>query len=256
MTCSRWAVMCGITRSRSSNVAYELINFPSDEALAKAAAAQWIQLLSVRQDRIKPFTVALSGGRVAQKFFAEVAELGFENLELFINVHFFWADERCVPPDHADSNYRVADAELLKPLKISPFQIHRLRGEMEPVAAADHAIRELSSIAMGNMQGTPQFDLILLGMGEDGHVASLFPGDTAVENPAWFRPVIGPKPPPQRLTMGYGLIASARRVWVLASGKAKEQALNDSLSGPDATPLGRVLSQRAQTEIFSDITNS
>lgn len=236
-------------------MAYELITCPNDEALAVAAAERWLRVLSKRRDRVKPYLVALSGGRVAQKFFAAVTANGRANLEWFINVHFFWADERCVPPDHADSNFRVAEAELLKPLLIPENQIHRLIGEIDPAQAADHAIRELSGIASGNLHTIPQLDLVFLGMGEDGHVASLFPGDKDPENPAWFRPVIGPKPPPQRLTMGYGLLSAAQEVWVLASGKAKEQALKDSLSGPDKTPLGRVLNSRAQTTIFSDIAN-
>jgi 6-phosphogluconolactonase len=237
-------------------VAYELTNFPGDEALAKAAAEKWLQALSQRQDRLNPYIVALSGGRVAQKFFAAVAEQGKTCLEVFINVHFFWADERCVPPDHEDSNYRVAATELFKPLNIPEYQIHRLRGEMEPVSGANHAIRELSDLTGSNMHGVPKLDLVFLGMGEDGHVASLFPGDDDMANPAWFRPVIGPKPPPQRLTMGYGLLAQAKEVWVLASGKAKAQALQDSLSGTDQTPLGRVLSLRGQTKILSDIAGT
>ncbi len=235
-------------------MAYELISFPSDDALALAAAERFLRVLALRQDRVKPYTVALSGGRVAQKFFAAVTEKGSARLELFINVHFFWADERCVPPDHADSNYRVAATELLQPLNISEFQIHRLRGEMDPVAGANHAMSELSAFADGKLQALPQLDLVFLGMGEDGHVASLFPGDEDKANPAWFRPVVGPKPPPQRLTMSYGLLAAAKEVWVLASGKAKAEALQDSLSGPDKTPLGRVLAARQQTIIFSDIS--
>jgi len=234
-------------------VAYELISFPSDEALALAVAEKWLQVLAHRQDRLVPYTVALSGGRVAQKFFAAVAEKGRTRLELFINVHFFWADERCVPPDHADSNYLVAETELLKPLNIPLYQIHRLGGELEPPAGAARAVRELADVTDITAPTVPKLDLIFLGMGEDGHVASLFPGDDDMANPAWFRPVIGPKPPPQRLTMGYGLLAAAKEVWVLASGKAKAEALKDSLEGPDKTPLGRVLAARSRTTIFSDI---
>lgn len=235
-------------------MAYELIACPDDGALVAAAAERWLRVLSKRRDRVKPYLVALSGGRVAQKFFAAVTAKGQANLEWFINVHFFWADERCVPPDHADSNYRVAKAELLQPLRIPANQIHRLIGEIDPATGADHAIRELSGIAQGNLHSVPPLDLVFLGMGEDGHVASLFPDDKDMENPAWFRPVIGPKPPPQRLTLGYGLLAAAKEVWVLASGKEKEQAWQDSLGGPDKTPLGRVLAARTQTTIFSDIT--
>lgn len=239
-------------------MAYELISFPTDDALAAAVAERWLLALAARQDRTVPYTVALSGGRVASKFFAAVAAQGQSHLEWFINVHFFWADERCVPPDHADSNYRVAETELLKPLKISPFQVHRLRGELDPAAGAELANRELGELTRGISQAMPQLDLVFLGMGEDAHVASLFPAEaeTGFTNPAWFRPVIGPKPPPQRLTMGYGLLAQAKEVWVLASGKAKEQALKDSLAEGSLTPLGRVIGSRTQTRIFSDIATA
>ena len=235
-------------------MAYELIACPNEGALAAAAAERWLRVLSKRRDRAKPYTVALSGGRVAQKFFAAVTAKGQANLEWFSNVHFFWADERCVPPDHTDSNFRIAEAELLKPLKIPANQIHRLIGEIDPATGADHAIRELSGITSGNLHAIPPLDLVFLGMGEDGHVASLFPGDKEPENPAWFRPVIGPKPPPQRLTMGYGLLVAAKEVWVLASGKSKKLALKDSLLEGSKTPLGRVLNLREKTVIFSDIT--
>ncbi|MCD6051808.1 MAG: 6-phosphogluconolactonase [Verrucomicrobia bacterium] len=234
-------------------MAYELISFPNDDALANAVAERWLKVLAKRHDRVAPYTVALSGGRVAQKFFAAVAAKGSGNLEWFINVHFFWADERCVPPDHADSNYRVAEAELFAPLKIPAFQIHRLRGETEPTIAGEQAGRELQETATGKLQGVPQLDLVFLGMGEDAHVASLFPGDQDKENPAWFRPVIGPKPPPQRLTMGYSLLAQAKEVWVLASGKAKADALKDSVAEGSTTPLGRVLASRGKTLVFSDV---
>jgi 6-phosphogluconolactonase len=236
-------------------VAYELISFPTDDALASAVAERWLLALAGRQDRTVPYTVALSGGRVASKFFAAVAAQGQAHLEWFINVHFFWADERCVPPDHADSNYRIAEIELLKPLKIPAFQIHRLKGEIDPQAGAEAAIRELADLTW---QAGPQLDLILLGMGEDAHVASLFPAEAAsgFTDPAWFRPVIGPKPPPQRLTMGYGLLTQAKEVWVLASGKGKEQALKDSLVEGSLTPLGRVIGSRGQTRMFSDIATA
>jgi 6-phosphogluconolactonase len=91
-------------------------------------------------------------------------------------------------------------------------------------------------------------------MGEDGHVASLFPGEseTAMSDPALFRDVTAVKPPPLRITMGYGLIAQARQVWVLASGAGKQAALRESLSAA-STPLGRVIRQRADTRIYSDL---
>jgi 6-phosphogluconolactonase len=99
------------------------------------------------------------------------------------------------------------------------------------------------------------FDLIFLGMGEDGHVASLFPGEpeTVMNLAQVYRPVVAAKPPPNRITLGYGVIAAAQQVWVLASGKGKEAALRDSLTQGNATPLGRVIRMRTHTKVFSDI---
>ncbi len=99
-------------------------------------------------------------------------------------------------------------------------------------------------------------DLVFLGMGEDGHVASLFPSEPEVmmQDAAVYRAVFdSPKPPPQRLTLGYPVLAAAREVWVLASGAGKETALKASLGGNGKTPLGRVLSMREGTKLFTDI---
>lgn len=236
-------------------MAYELISFPDDGALAQEAAAMWLKVLAQRRDKVTPYLVALSGGRIASKFFAAVVARSRVHLEWFINVHFFWADERCVPPDHADSNYHVALTELFEPLAIPASSIHRLRGEIDPQQSARKASHELAEAAGVDEPVMPQIDLVFLGMGEDAHVASLFPGEAEADRdkPDWFRPVIGPKPPPQRITMGYGLLAQAREVWVLASGKGKETALKESLDAGGKTPLGRVIASRAQTLIFTDI---
>jgi len=102
----------------------------------------------------------------------------------------------------------------------------------------------------------PVLDLIFLGLGEDGHVASLFPreSETWISDPAVYRAIHNsPKPPPDRVTLGYGTIGAARQVWMLASGSGKEQALRDSLSSTGKTSFARVLRLRTQTQIFTDI---
>ena len=96
-------------------------------------------------------------------------------------------------------------------------------------------------------------DLVFLGMGEDAHVASLFPSDTeAIKSQAVYRAVTGPKPPPRRVTLGYAALSAAREVWVLASGRGKAEALRASLSKSGDTPLARVLQSRENTEILTD----
>src|SRR5688500_17112831 len=162
--------------------------------LAEAAAMEWCRRIAEAEG---PFTVALSGGRIASDFFKAVAVEAGQN-EGIRHAHFFWADERCVPPDHADSNYRVAGELLFDPLRIEPSRIHRIRGEEEPVRAAEAASEELLRVTGGALGAArPSLDWVFLGMGEDGHVASLFPG--AEVRSGIYYPVIGPKPPPRRI---------------------------------------------------------
>ena len=203
----------------------------------------------------KPYCVALSGGRIAKRFCSAVANLAKTRPSLFGSVHFFWGDERCVPPTDPESNFALAQELLLRPLQVPEQQIHRIRGEERPESAAASAEAEIKQIAVLNSEGQPVLDLIFLGMGEDGHVASLFPGEPEeiTRNKAIFRPVVAVKPPPNRITIGYAAIAAAKQIWVLASGAGKEAALRESLSETGKTPLARVIKLRAQTKIFTDI---
>jgi 6-phosphogluconolactonase len=278
---------------------FELIAFATADELARTVASQWLDEMESVNRTGKAYCVALSGGRIAQKFFASVVEQAKTRKigdggtpSLPGNVHFFWADERCVPPDDMESNFRVANELLFIPLKISESQIHRIRGELPPDKAAALAAAEilrivptaspsprrgegrgeeavfsnsipltptLSPLRRGEgVHALPVLDLIFLGMGEDGHVASLFPGENeaAGSDDAIYRAVNNsPKPPPNRVTLGYAAIAAARQVWVLVSGAGKEAALRESLCADGSTPLARVTKFRTQTRIFSDFSS-
>ncbi len=233
---------------------FQLIEFSSDASLAAAAASDCAQRLSGAPESGK-FLLALSGGRIARRFCAELTEAGRRQGSKFPGTHFFWADERCVPPTDAESNFGIAQAALFHPLGIEPDRIHRIPGECRPKEAASIASAELNRLAPHSTFGQPILDLILLGMGEDGHVASLFPGEPeeAVASPESYRPVIASKPPPNRITMGYGVIGAAREVWVLASGSGKETVLRQSLESHSTTPLGRVLAARSMTRILTGL---
>ncbi len=235
---------------------FELISFTTDDELAQTVASAWLDEIESAKRAGELHCAALSGGRITQKFYGETVRQARTRAITFERVHFFWADERCVPPDDRESNYRLASELLFKPLKIAGAQIHRIHGEDSPENAAGRAEAEIHQIVPVNSNNQPVLGLILLGMGEDGHTASLFPSETEafVSDPAVYRAITNsPKPPPNRVTLGYPAIAAAQKVWVLVSGAGKSDALKASLSASGKTPLARVLKCRSNTRIFTDI---
>jgi len=266
---------------------FELHSFASADELASRVANLWLSEIESANRASMLHCVALSGGRIARTFFAATAEQARERKTLFGRVHFFWADERCVPPTDPESNFMLASGLLFGPLKISQSQIHRIRGEEPPVNALEMANEEIqrvvsncvgersrtgsgstrpvvnenandeASLAARGARALPILDLIFLGMGEDGHVASLFPNAPsevlncavpflAIEN--------SPKPPPKRISLSYGALAAAKQVWALISGAGKAAALRESLHPHGRTPLARVMQSRSRTKIFCDIS--
>jgi 6-phosphogluconolactonase len=233
---------------------FELKFFPNDADLAHTAAKDWLTLLSKSSTA---HLVAVSGGRIAKTFFCAVTELAGTSRDPLTNVDFFWADERCVPPAHPDSNYLLAKENLFDALPIAPDKIHRLKGELPPAEAVAEANATIQRIAPKNSEGVPVLDLIFLGLGEDGHIASLMPNapaETVNSRAPYLRIENSPKPPPNRISLSYAVIAAAKNVWVLAAGAGKEAALRQSLQPDASTPFGRVLQMRAQTVIYTDIT--
>lgn len=229
--------------------------FSTDRELAQSVAAAWLEEVA-RQSRNRPYCVALSGGRITLKFFeAAITESRMRRV-LLTNVEFFWADERCVPPTDVESSFGAAEKGFFQPLAIPTERIHRIRGEETPEFAAQQAEAEICRIAPLDAEGQPVLDLILLGMGEDGHVASLFPAEpeSLITNPSVYRVIRNsPKPPPVRVTLGYPAIAAARNIWVLISGAGKVSALRESLAKDGKTPLARVLRSHSSCRVFTDI---
>ncbi len=232
--------------------AYQAFSFASPDALAEGAAADWLKLICASSRRQ---IVAFSGGRIAKTFFEAAARMARAQKVSFDQIEFFWADERCVSADSDDSNFKLAKVHLLDPVGVSPNRIHPLAGAGDGVEMSRRRSEELKRIAPLNEAAVPVFDLVFLGMGEDGHVASLFPEESEADRnrPDIYRPVIAVKPPPQRITLGYPVLAAAREVWVLASGAGKAVALAESLEPAGDTPLARVIKSRSLTRIFSDI---
>ena len=185
--------------------------------------------------RGRQFSIAIPGGSVATICFPRLSELALD----WSAIEFFWVDERAVPPEGPDSNYAAARALWLAPAGVPVERIHRMRGEVADLdrAALDYA-DELARIA-----GTPPcLDYVLLGVGPDGHVASLFPGAPALLDE---RPVLAiedaPKPPPRRLSLSLPVLTSARRVVIVALGKEKAGAIREALEDvASPQPVARV----------------
>jgi 6-phosphogluconolactonase len=172
------------------------------------------------------------------------------------NVHFFWADERCVEPTDPASNFRLAWENLLRPLGISPDNIHRLMGERLPSAAVAEASHDIRRVVPMDRAGVPVLEMIFLGLGEDGHIASLMPNAPPAvleSREPYVHVADSPKPPPDRLTMTYPVLAAAENVWALVAGAGKAKALRDSLRADGKTPFARVLRSRRQTVIYTDL---
>ena len=234
----------------------ELLTFPTADELARAAASAWLDEVASANRSGKTYCVAFSGGRIAQKLFTAAADLARARAISFQNVHFFWADERCVPPTDAESNFLQANEFFFQKIGgIAASQIHRLQGENNPQVAAEIAEKEVRRIGAPDEKGQPVLDLIFLGLGEDGHVASLFPnaGREVLDSPAIYLAVENsPKPPPRRITLSFLAIIGARQVWTLVSGAGKDAALRDSLRPDGHTPLARVIRARKATKVFAD----
>ncbi|MDT7042429.1 6-phosphogluconolactonase [Candidatus Nitronereus thalassa] len=215
--------------------------YPTLQALTTAAAEHVIHQASLAINLRKKFTIALAGGSTPKNLYALLASPEYRTRLDWEKVEFFWGDERHVPPDHADSNYRMAHEAILGPLQIPETHIHRIQGEL---ADAQEAANRYESLLRNRLASTdsaiPQLDLVLLGMGPDGHTASLFPGTDAVHEST--RLVVAPwveKFQTFRITMTPALINHAYQVTFLISGGEKAQVLREVKEGPyqpDALP--------------------
>ena len=199
------------------------------EATARCFAARAVEAVSVRGR----FTAALSGGKTPVALYTLLAKAPSVSQIPWARVYLFWGDERCVPPDHEESNYRMTREFLLDHVPIPPANIHRMQGEMAPAEAAARYEKELREFFAPHGDGFPVFDFILLGLGEDGHTASLFPGTRAIRESA--RWVLGHYVDAQkgwRITLTPPVINAARTVVFIVSGAGKAAILKEILEGP------------------------
>ena len=161
----------------------------------------------------------------------------------------FWADERAVPPDDPESNYGIARRLWLEPAGVPDAAVHRMHGEAPDLAAAAKAYSDVLEVLRG---APPRLDLVLLGVGPDGHVASLFPGHPLLaEESRWVAPVAdAPKPPPRRLTLTLPVLAGADHVVIAATGAAKASCVRAALDEPDSSLPVALVARRARRVTF------
>lgn len=233
----------------------QLTTCPDDETVARRAAEFVRRALDSAREQRGVAHLALSGGttpgRTYELLGAEPAAL--EATELW------FADERCVPPDHPESNYLLAERTLIGPAGIEATRVHRMRGELGPGAGADAYARELiaafADAAGGGAGGVPLLDLVVLGIGPDGHVASLFPGAPTLDaGPDAIALGVSdsPKPPPERITLSLPVLRAARACLLLATGAGKADAVGAMLGEPSRHVPASLLVRERLTVIVDD----
>jgi 6-phosphogluconolactonase len=223
------------------------------EALAERVAGDFSQLVNealTKQDR---FSIALAGGQTPKQFYERLAKEPYNSSIPWAKLWFFWGDERCVPKEHSDSNFRMAAEALLQYVPVPPSHVIRMHGEDPPPQAA----AEYEKFMRGFFRDSgfwPSLDLILLGLGPDGHTASLIPGSPAVANHVSEnleerrQPQAGETEGPQprwvvhnviramqtvRLTFTYPVINHAKNIWFLVTGAKKTAAFKEVQKGPN-----------------------
>jgi 6-phosphogluconolactonase len=232
-----------------------LTSCPDAEAVAARAAALIVRALARARSERGIAHLALSGGSTPQRTYellaADPAEL--EDVEVW------FADERCVGPEHPDSNYLLAEQALLAPAALPAERVHRMRGELGPEAGAAAYARELTegvpAESPGGATAVPVLDLIVLGIGPDGHVASLFPGAATLqagENAVCLGVSDSPKPPPQRITLSLAVLRAARACLLIATGAGKADAISAMLAEPSPHVPASLLRRERLTAIVDD----
>ena len=207
----------------------EIHRSPDHESLSRAVAQRVRALLRETLSEQDTFSLALAGGSTPRRLYQHLAEADLP----WFQVHLFWGDERVVPHDHPHSNVRLVNETLLSGASVPPVQVHPIPTDRPPDLAAA-AYEDTLQTAFASTPHT--FDLVLLGMGADGHTASLFPEHAPAPNdPRWVRPVSAPPRHDigQRITCTLPVLNNARQAFILVSGESKQKAARAALQEND-----------------------
>ncbi|TVU08831.1 hypothetical protein EJB05_42246 [Eragrostis curvula] len=241
----------------------KLLIFDAEEDLAVSLAKYTAELSAKFAAERGAFTAVLSGGSLI-KALRKLTEPPYLDSVDWSKWHVFWVDERVVPKDHEDSNYKLALDGFLSKVPIPTGQVYAINDALSAEGAADDyetCLKQLVKngvIAMSAATGFPKFDLMLLGMGPDGHIASLFPGHPLVnENQKWVTYIKdSPKPPPERITFTFPVINSSAYIAMVVTGAGKagavQKALSDKQTSSDLLPVEMAVLQDGEFTWFTD----
>lgn len=206
--------------------------YPTTRLLIYAAAEQISsQLIGGAESRGRAM-IALSGGSTPRAVYALLGSEPVRSQIPWEKVHLFWGDERCVPPSDPESNFRMVDEALLQRVTIPPQNVHRVKAENDPAAAAQEYEEELRQTFGLNAGTMPAFDVVMLGLGDDGHTASLFPGTPALdERRKLVADVYVERLRTHRITLTFPVLNNAHHIVVLVSGKSKAGILAEVVRG-------------------------
>ncbi len=202
--------------------------YPNKDKLVTAATEHVVNSIGQAIEERGLCNMALAGGNTPREVYSMLADDTCRDRVDWSRLHLFWGDERMVPPEHEDSNFRMVKETLLDHVSIPDGNVHRIRGEIAPEQAA----REYAELLHDHFESdSPRFDIILLGIGEDGHTASLFPGTDAVEEGVKHAmAVFVPRLDTWRVTLTFPVLNAAREVLFLASGKSKSDIVQRIIS--------------------------
>jgi 6-phosphogluconolactonase len=223
--------------------------FESPLEAAHGCASRVLEILAAAVAVRGEATFAVSGGSTPKLMFEALAVSGFD----WSKVHLFWVDERCVPPDDEQSNYKLAKEFLIDPAGMPEANVHRIKGEYDPVDGA----AEYGDALRMHFSGMPKFDVVHCGMGPDAHTASLFPGDDLVNDRLGLAAAVyAPKLPNWRVTLLPGVLLQAKHTLMLVTGADKAETLKAVLQGPEdvlARPVQLIARQsRSEVDWFLD----
>lgn len=229
-------------------------SYPDAEAIAQAVARRFLDSAKRAVEARDRFLVVLAGGSTPRPVYELLTRDPYRTSVPWKKTFFVFSDERCVPPDHEASNYRMAHETLLGPLEIHDLHVLRMKGEQTPADAARRYDVRLGDLFLG--QKSRRFDLTLLGVGSDGHTASLFPDTTALEeHERWAIANHVPRLDEWRLTLTFPALNSSRRVIFMAGGEAKAQVIAEAFGGlahEGKHPCELVLPLHARREVLID----